>query len=917
MNRIWKFILSLIILETTLLICCYSWFSKNSIELSNIRKREENLILDDIQNKSNITFETNLHGKGKTNASAFLAYFKRGLSVVTENPDKIQRHNDKLKMKVSRKRRVKSMMSPILTYKGRSKRKEDNNNLKDAKFHLRNRWNTINGSSTPSGDIMSIAQKVNKTQCTFSFDHKSLKEAKKNLTKSYYLFYINLTINDINYLHVNETEQDQLIHWQYVRKSEKFLVQLPVDFDLLTYNLLLFDKEETVLNIKVDYNHSTCTPKFQDQVESIRLLLWNELFDHNTTYYLCNRNFTNSTERNVLYYITTIWVGYDLSCSEVSTDGSIETTSLKKDHLPLVSPFFCYFLSLQFVWIFALLDLNKNSDSNSPDTESDINETKIILCPKSPQIDQKPFYIENDRPYGIKRFNDKILYSTCKCGYFNQPVTRLLCLLYLTILFPFGLYRTLGRQRILGHMYNNYGTVVRPSEPIFEPMCKQSKDSCECELKWDIVYATVFPFIYIILGYISYKIFFTIQSKACCCFPEIDGDEIVIRKSKGVSDRFAFWHYRLCMILSKEGCKPNRLKCDCCAASCCTCCDNCCARYFVLLCMFISSFIFCLFPIIPFSFCTHIAYCPVCKSCDGKNDNNRKSNEIELKEKPNERPNEKHKLENNDGANETSTGKNPDKSENENPDIGSGGADTEKEDNTKNWYCKYIVWWVFQVFCIPLTYLFCLRPIISTFTYLFRSFTYFVFVALPIRAHILRYTMLIVTTVTYFVKYFHEIVNMNADILKHLFTCSEEKIHVIDEEMFDYVYKRLVFVRKKLYFMFLKMIVVFMYLFITIETFITNKSSLTGSSFKDILEFLLIIIGPYAISLFLKVNREDFLTEENKTEIKHEYDYYIMSDKKEKTQERSTSQNQSPGTDCGSTCSPVTADTNSDDQNTN
>lgn len=318
-------------------------------------------------------------------------------------------------------------------------------------------------------------------------------------------------------------------------------------------------------------------------------------------------------------------------------------------------------------------------------------------------------------------------------------------------------------------------------------------------------------------------------------------------------------------------------------------------------------------------------YCilSVCKSCDGKNDNNRKSKQNELKEIPNERPNEKHELENNDGANKTSTEKNPDKSENENPDIGSGGADTEKKDNTKNWYCKYIVWWVFQVFCIPLTYLFCLRPIISTFTFLFRSFTYFVFVALPIRAHILRYTMLIVTTVTYFVKYFHEIVNMNADILKQLFTCSEEKIHVIDEEMFDYVYKRLMFVRKKLYFMFLKMIVLFMYLFITIETFITNKSSLTGSSFKDILEFLLIIIGPYAISLFLKVNREDFLTEENKTEIKHEYDYYIMSDKKvdnktkEKTQERSTSQNQSPGTDGKSARTPFPADTNADDQNTN
>lgn len=901
MNRKWKFILSLVILETTLLICCCLWFSKNSIELSNIRKREENLIPDDIQNKSNITFESNLHGKGKTNASAFLAYFKRGLSVVTENPNKIQRHNNKLKMKVSHKRRVKSMMSPILTYKGRSKRKGDNNNLRNSKFHLRNRWNTINRSGTPSDDILSIAQKVNKTQCTFSFDQKSIMEAKKNLTKPYFLFYINLTINDINYLHLNETEQDQLIHWQYVRKSEKFLVQLPVDFDLLTYNLLVFDKEETVLNIKVDYNHSTCTPKFNDQVESIRLLLWNELFDHNTTYYLCNRNFTESTERKVLYYITTIWVGYDLSCSKVSTDGSIEKTSLKKDHLPLVSPFFCYFLSLQFVWIFALLDLKNNSDSESPDTESDINETKIAICPKSTQIDQKPSYREKDRPYGIKRFLDKIIYSTCTCttfdcdciyGFFNQPVIRLLCLLYLTILFPFGLYRTLGRQRILGYIYNNYGTVVRPSEPIFEPITNDS-----CELKWDIVYATVFPFIYIILGYISYKIFLTFHIKTCCCFPEIDGDEKVIRKSKGVIDRFAFWYYQLCMIFSKEGCKPDRLKCVCCAASCCT---NCCiCTYFVWLCMFISSFIFCLFPIIPFSFCTHINYCPVDRCCDGKN----KGIQYKIEYKRHDDENE---LINNDNF-EGSIGFIEIKSS----DIESGRA----EDNTKNGYCTCtcIVWWSSQVICIPLTYMLYLRPIISTFTFLFRSFTYFVFVALPMRAHILRYTTLIVTTITYFAKYFHEIVNMNADILNYLFTCSCEgetqnsngSSQVIDEELFDYVYKRLMFVRKKLYFMFLKMIVVFMYLFITIETFITNKSSLTGSSFKDMLEFLLIIIGPYAISLFLKVNKEDFLTEENKTEIKNEYTYFM-------SQIGSTSQNQLPVTDSMRTSS--SADTNANNQ---
>lgn len=73
--------------------------------------------------------------------------------------------------------------------------------------------------------------------------------------------------------------------------------------------------------------------------------------------------------------------------------------------------------------------------------------------------------------------------------------------------------------------------------------------------------------------------------------------------------------------------------------------------------------------------------------------------------------------------------------------------------------------------------------------------------------------MLIGTTVTYFVKYFHEFINMNSDILKYLFTCEEEslldgyknnfytnkntEVNSIREEMFDYVYEQLLFVKKK------------------------------------------------------------------------------------------------------------------------
>lgn len=70
-----------------------------------------------------------------------------------------------------------------------------------------------------------------------------------------------------------------------------------------------------------------------------------------------------------------------------------------------------------------------------------------------------------------------------------------------------------------------------------------------------------------------------------------------------------------------------------------------------------------------------------------------------------------------------------------------------------------------------------------------------------------------------------------------------------------------------------------MYFFIIIEIFIINKSFLIGLSFKDIFEFLLIIIGFYVILFFLKVNKEDFFIEENKMEIKNEY-IYFMFDKK-------------------------------------
>lgn len=479
------------------------------------------------------------------------------------------------------------------------------------------------------------------TTCTISFDSESLDKAKKRFlaSESYYLFHVHLKMNWLK----DETSQhnDDLFHWQYVLKREKILVQLPIDFDLLTFNLLVSDKEETTLEIQLVYNDSNCNQyNFPDALRSVRLLLWINLFNNDTKHYLCNRNFTKENERELLYYITTIWVGYDLTCSEISSEKDLYNFQVEKDHLPLVAPIFCYMLSLQFVWIFALLDIQKDSkavkidtggneptakDKRSQVTEStidmemhnqefnteddsgstkdkatqttkfkdnkwcaiykviipkniykniDIPDTPILtagktrdngtaltedkstqtvekddirieLCPELYQTDQNRCYTIDDRPYGLKQVVIKLLFGKwCSGKYFkcfNNPAIRLLFLLWVFILLPFGLYRTIGRYCILKETYIDYLTVVRPSEPFFSLMCK-SPCKEKIIVAFDAIYAAIFPFSYIFVGCISYQIFLTHDQRIWCCSSKNE-DQVSIKDNKMINEILQYNEY--------------------------------------------------------------------------------------------------------------------------------------------------------------------------------------------------------------------------------------------------------------------------------------------------------------------------------------------------------------------------------------
>lgn len=627
--------------------------------------------------------------------------------------------------------------------------------------------------------IKPIEESDGNTSCKFSFDKNDLLQAKDKLFDSspFYLFYINLKTDPPIFQSFSREEIDSLLHWQYIKKKEDFLVRLPIDIDLLTFKIFFADHEETVLDIKLLYDNSNCVQNhtYEYFVHSIRSLLWSELFLNNSNYYLCHRNFEKECLREALYYITTVWVGFDLTCSEASFSLGVKEVQLNKDQLPIIEPLICFVLSLQFVWSFTLLDLHS--------IKSITQSNSHLLNP----------YVKDDRPCGLKRFLIKLLfkYSTCKCNciskLINNPVRRLLFLLWFLILLTFGLYRTIGRYILNESIFEDYTNVVRPNEPV---LLIFSSDTAIFVI--DILYAVIFPLLYIIIVRRLYKKFVQKNVWFVPCKSQDYIEKEAIFDSPMISDKFAFPCFLICSC-----------SCSCNADNNCTCVEPC-LSFLAAIC----GCLYCLLPCIPF-------HCN--KGIVGKT----KTKGFQL-------------------------------------------------------YFKILVYFI-------LLYLLCLRPILSTFTFLLRSFTFLVFVTLPIRSHIFRFTFLIVITLIYIFKYFSEIINMNVEILQHIFHLVEEysginHIDKIPEKVYGDIYVKLGFVRKTFYIFIFQILVVSMFFFIAIKTFIINRDSLTGPDFSNMVQFLLLSLSPYAINLILKLNKENFLTDENKTEIKKVFRKLLEND---------------------------------------
>lgn len=83
--------------------------------------------------------------------------------------------------------------------------------------------------------------------------------------------------------------------------------------------------------------------------------------------------------------------------------------------------------------------------------------------------------------------------------------------------------------------------------------------------------------------------------------------------------------------------------------------------------------------------------------------------------------------------------------------------------------------YICMCFVFLISYFICFRSVISHFTFLFRSFTYIFFVALPIRVDIMQFTLVLGSIIVYISNQICEIINMNEEILEHIFKLKIEK----------------------------------------------------------------------------------------------------------------------------------------------
>ncbi|CAG2209582.1 unnamed protein product [Mytilus edulis] len=180
------------------------------------------------------------------------------------------------------------------------------------------------------------------------------------------------------------------------KKSMRYYtLNLPIDLDALTFQISKYGTK----NIDIGWTLSTNCQKdnkieYKNETELILNYIWTNVIGNQTDSYICHRNFENDIDYlELIWKITSIWVGYDFDCYEVNSlkEGILESELISKNDLTKVLAFAVCFLGFMhpFIWyIFESIQVRKECD--------------IFTYYKD--------VIDSEKPYGLVRCMRKCLY---------------------------------------------------------------------------------------------------------------------------------------------------------------------------------------------------------------------------------------------------------------------------------------------------------------------------------------------------------------------------------------------------------------------------------------------------------------------------------------------------------------------------
>ncbi|XP_061171378.1 uncharacterized protein LOC133180930 [Saccostrea echinata] len=214
----------------------------------------------------------------------------------------------------------------------------------------------------------------------------------------------------------------------------------------------------------------------ENNIEDVKKILWSTLLFNYSSHSLCNRNFeTDRFLKFLLFYVTSVWIGYDLDCQTMIQWQENEYRYLKKDFQHAIIALGSFLVAIQFLWLFKLIKQEKFTEFR---------------------------YKRGDRPSGIKRAMKKFLYTPIKTYTFspgslgnillNSPTFRFSAVVNWTILLFIGLYRVLYRHAIAEKLFHAH-FIMYSNEPLCDLV--GSSTSCTCDLIFMMVSSYLVVFI--------------------------------------------------------------------------------------------------------------------------------------------------------------------------------------------------------------------------------------------------------------------------------------------------------------------------------------------------------------------------------------------------------------------------------------